>query len=79
LIYLILDKPDVAHDRRLAKHLVSLYYEEPPKRASPIPAGDLAEYISFAKQVSPFLFNLVNSSKLLLAATYYYYGIGILM
>jgi DNA replication licensing factor MCM4 len=40
----------VAHDRRLAKHLVSLYYEDPPKRASPVKASDLAEYISFAKQ-----------------------------
>lgn len=29
LIYLILDSPNVDHDRRLAQHLVGLYYETP--------------------------------------------------
>ena len=31
LIYLILDKPNADSDRRLARHLVSLYYPEGDK------------------------------------------------
>jgi MCM P-loop domain len=30
LIYLVLDKPDAAADRKLARHLISLYYERRP-------------------------------------------------
>lgn len=29
LIYLVLDKPDEQTDRRLARHLVALHYEDP--------------------------------------------------
>ena len=29
LIYLMLDKPDEQNDRRLARHLVALHYENP--------------------------------------------------
>ena len=31
LIYLILDQPNPVADRRLAKHIVALYYEHPPQ------------------------------------------------
>lgn len=30
LIYLVLDKPDSVTDRKLARHLISLYYEQQP-------------------------------------------------
>jgi len=50
LIYLILDKPDKETDRRLARHLVSLYYENPTAKGAAYTPEFLAEYISYAKQ-----------------------------
>ena len=51
LIYLILDKPNKENDRRLAKHLVSLYYDE--KEADPSPEvcdqDFLRDYILYAR------------------------------
>jgi DNA replicative helicase MCM subunit Mcm2 (Cdc46/Mcm family) len=35
LIYLVLDSPDEDKDRRLARHLISLYYEEPAVEVGP--------------------------------------------
>ena len=50
LIYLVLDKTDPAGDRRLARHLVALHYEQPPPRAAgAIPAALLTDYISYAR------------------------------
>ena len=34
LIYLVLDKADEASDRTLARHLVAMYHERPPPRAT---------------------------------------------
>ena len=50
LIYLVLDKPNVESDRRLAKHLVSLFHHEPSVRRETMSAKNLSEYISYAKQ-----------------------------
>lgn len=66
LIYLILDMPNEHSDRRLARHLVSLYYansaaaQEEAKTL--IPMETLTQYISFARRVanpkiSPAAFN----------------------
>lgn len=50
LIYLVLDKADEKSDRRLAKHLVSLHYKEPPETAAAvIPISLLTDYVSYAK------------------------------
>ncbi len=45
LIYLVLDKPNPETDRRLARHLVALHYENPPAKyvlgsSFPNPADD---------------------------------------
>ncbi|CAM9856014.1 unnamed protein product [Chrysoparadoxa australica] len=50
LIYLVLDKPNVESDRRLARHLVSLYYETPAVPASPMSQEFLKQYIAYARQ-----------------------------
>jgi DNA replication licensing factor MCM4 len=50
LIYLVLDRVDPASDRRLARHLVGLYYEQPRSAGAPVDAGLLADYVSYAKQ-----------------------------
>lgn len=50
LIYLILDKPNEASDRKLARHLLSLYNPNRPPAATPISQRSLMEYISFARQ-----------------------------
>lgn len=65
LIYLILDKPNAIKDRRLAKHLVSLYLikedEDEPKEKNPedpeiLSRDTLTQYISYCrKAVSPQL------------------------
>ncbi|GAO52333.1 DNA replication licensing factor mcm4 [Saitoella complicata NRRL Y-17804] len=53
LVYLVLDKIDEAADRRLARHLVSMYLEDRPENAA---VGDilsvdkLASYISYARE-----------------------------
>lgn len=51
LIYLILDKPDERTDRRLAQHIVSLYYETPRTLgAEIIPMDTLTHYIAYARK-----------------------------
>lgn len=49
LIYLILDSPDVDNDRRLAQHLVGLYYETPNVVAPPLDQALLRDYIEYAR------------------------------
>ncbi|KAL6782888.1 MCM4 [Auxenochlorella protothecoides x Auxenochlorella symbiontica] len=51
LIYLLLDKPNEASDRKLAKHLVSLFGDRSNLEAkkAPIAAELLKEYIAFAR------------------------------
>jgi DNA replication licensing factor MCM4 len=50
LIYLVLDQPNPVADRRLAKHIVSLYYEHPPQATSTVLSiNEFAEYVSFAR------------------------------
>lgn len=36
LVYLVLDKRDEDKDRRLAKHLVSLFWADAPEAAQPV-------------------------------------------
>ena len=50
LIYLILDAPNVEHDRRLAQHLVGLYYETPNVVEPPLDQALLRDYIEYARQ-----------------------------
>jgi len=51
LIYLLLDKVDDAHDRRLAKHLVSMHFASPPElTAAKIPLKQMREFIAYARQ-----------------------------
>jgi len=49
LIYLILDSPNVDHDRRLAQHLVGLYYETPNVTEPPMDQEILRDYIEYAR------------------------------
>ncbi|CAG8635118.1 4422_t:CDS:10, partial [Gigaspora rosea] len=58
LIYLVLDKVSFAADRKLAKHLVSLYREDNPyvARRDIMPIKTLAKYIKYArKHYHPFI------------------------
>jgi DNA replication licensing factor MCM4 len=50
LIYLILDSPNVEHDRRLAQHLVGLYYETPNIVEPPLDQNLLKDYIEYARE-----------------------------
>ena len=50
LIYLVLDKPNAETDRRLASHLVNLYYEVPTAKQPEVKGKGLAEYISYARE-----------------------------
>lgn len=50
LIYLILDSPNVDHDRRLAQHLVGLYYETPNVVQPPLDQTLLRDYIEYARE-----------------------------
>lgn len=53
LIYLILDQPNPTSDRRLARHLVGMYFETPETRANDprvIPTELLAQYIAYARK-----------------------------
>jgi DNA replication licensing factor MCM4 len=50
LIYLILDAPNVEHDRRLAQHLVGLYYETPNVLQPPMDQALLRDYIEYARE-----------------------------
>ncbi|KAI5303676.1 DNA replication licensing factor, mcm4 component, partial [Ascosphaera atra] len=52
LVYLVLDRIDETVDRRLAKHLVSMYLEDNPATASEtevLPVEFLTSYITYAK------------------------------
>ncbi|KAF4975887.1 hypothetical protein FZEAL_7360 [Fusarium zealandicum] len=53
LVYLILDRADEKNDRRLAKHLLSLYLEDKPQSAPSsndlLPVEFLTLYISYAR------------------------------
>ena len=58
LIYLVLDVPQEHTDRRLAKHLVSLYFEDPTSTRPPPPytPAEVGEYISYVRQhINPTL------------------------
>mmetsp|Transcript_7832 Transcript_7832/g.11985 ORF Transcript_7832/g.11985 Transcript_7832/m.11985 type:complete len:885 (+) Transcript_7832:84-2738(+) len=50
LIYLILDSPNADHDRRLAQHLVGLYYETPNIVQPPFDQSLLRDYIDYARE-----------------------------
>lgn len=50
LIYLILDSPNVETDRRLAQHLVGLYYETPNVVTPPLDQALLKDYIEYARE-----------------------------
>ncbi|KAF2402127.1 minichromosome maintenance protein 4 [Trichodelitschia bisporula] len=53
LVYLVLDRIDEASDRRLARHMVSMYLEDTPENASAleiVPVEFLTAYISYARQ-----------------------------
>ncbi|KAJ7556567.1 hypothetical protein O6H91_05G088500 [Diphasiastrum complanatum] len=51
LIYLVLDKPDEQTDRRLARHLVALHYENPEIQAqAALDLATLTSYITYARQ-----------------------------
>ncbi|KAF2147099.1 uncharacterized protein K452DRAFT_282086 [Aplosporella prunicola CBS 121167] len=52
LVYLVLDRIDEQNDRRLARHLVSMYLEDNPDNASTnevLPVEFLTAYISYAR------------------------------
>ena len=51
LIYLVLDNPNEASDRRLGEHIVLLFSNEPPIPRDVMPLEQLAAYISYAKRV----------------------------
>ena len=58
LVYLVLDTIDEAADRRLARHLVSLYLEDTPTSSTyeTLPIEVLTSYISYARaNVAPVL------------------------
>jgi DNA replication licensing factor MCM4 len=51
LVFLILDPQDEQYDRKLAKHLVSLYFQDSSEQAEEVFAMDiLRDYIKYAKQ-----------------------------
>lgn len=56
LIYLILDSPNADQDRRLAQHLVGLYYDNPDVVEPPMDTDLLRDYIDYAREhVHPLL------------------------
>ncbi|EFJ16648.1 hypothetical protein SELMODRAFT_445155 [Selaginella moellendorffii] len=59
LIYLVLDKPDEQTDRRLARHLVALHYEDPEvELLEALDLPTIAAYITYARQrIHPKLSN----------------------
>lgn len=50
LIYLVLDKPDPATDRRLARHLVQLYFRNPVARGAVVDRTTLRAYIAYCRR-----------------------------
>lgn len=56
LIYLILDSPNADQDRKLAQHLVGLYYEKPNIVEPPMDTDLLRDYIDYAREnIHPML------------------------
>ncbi|CAK9021727.1 DNA replication licensing factor MCM4 (Minichromosome maintenance protein 4) (AtMCM4) [Durusdinium trenchii] len=49
LIYLVLDKPDRVTDRRLARHLVKLYFRDPGTQRTTIDQKKLRKYIAYCR------------------------------
>ncbi|KAL3142605.1 hypothetical protein ABBQ38_002922 [Trebouxia sp. C0009 RCD-2024] len=50
LIYLVLDKINDSTDRKLARHLIALFYENPPDNtAAVIPLEKLRDFIAYAR------------------------------
>lgn len=61
LIYLILDSPNIDNDRRLAQHLVGLYYETPNVVQPPLDQSLLRDYIAYAREyIHPELSDLAT-------------------
>ncbi|GFH54761.1 cdc21-like protein [Chaetoceros tenuissimus] len=61
LIYLILDAPNTESDRKLAQHLVGLYYETPNVVQPPLDQPLLRDYIAYAREcVHPELSDLAT-------------------
>lgn len=61
LIYLILDAPNIDGDRRLAQHLVGLYYETPNVVRPPLDHDILRDYIYYAREnIHPELTDLAT-------------------
>lgn len=50
LIYLLRDKPDKHRDRKLAKHIISMYYSKPKVDKPEMDTKTLTQYISYAKR-----------------------------
>jgi len=51
LIYLVLDKPNEALDRRLGEHIVSLFSDSPPAPKDVLTLEQLTSYITYARRV----------------------------
>jgi DNA replication licensing factor MCM4 len=60
LVYLILDRIDETNDRRLARHLLSMYLEDTPQSAS----GGMEILVSFAPITISYRFKANNRSPL---------------
>jgi DNA replication licensing factor MCM4 len=61
LIYLILDAPNVETDRRLAQHLVGLYYDTPNVVQPPLDQNLLRDFIAYAREnIHPELSDLAT-------------------
>mmetsp|Transcript_9156 Transcript_9156/g.13721 ORF Transcript_9156/g.13721 Transcript_9156/m.13721 type:complete len:889 (-) Transcript_9156:170-2836(-) len=66
LIYLVLDAPNVEGDRRLAQHLVGLYYETPNVIQPPLDQSFLRDYIAYARDnVFPELTDLATKELIM--------------
>lgn len=50
LIYLVLDRPDEAADRRLGEHIARLFSRDPPLPRDVLPLAQLTAYIGYAKR-----------------------------
>ena len=56
LIYLVLDKPNPETDKKLAQHLVSLYWADVPSKEDFIDKETLRDYIAYArKHIHPII------------------------
>lgn len=50
LIYLVLDRPDEAADRRLGAHIARLFSRAPPRPRDALPRAQLTAYIGYARR-----------------------------